>query len=242
MKLNIADPSTGSQKTVEIEDEKRYHVLMDKRISAEVPGDSFGEEYKGYIFKITGGNDKQGFPMKQGVLVPHRVRLLLSEGHSCFRSRRNGERKRKSVRGCIINHDIAVVSLVVVKKGDNEIAGVTDNTVPKRLGPKRASKIRKMFNLTKGDDVRKFVIRREVPGKNGKTTSKAPKIQRLVTPLTLQRKRARHAEKRTRAIAARDSAAEYKKLLAERAHEALQKKINKRTTRRESSRRASQTA
>ncbi|KAI9159581.1 40S ribosomal protein S6 [Blastocladiella emersonii ATCC 22665] len=235
MKLNIADPSTGSQKTFEIDDEKRYHVLIDKRISAEVPGDQLGDEFKGYIFKITGGNDKQGFPMKQGVLVNHRVRLLLSEGHSCFRPRRTGERKRKSVRGCIINHDISVVSLVVVKKGENEIAGVTDVTVPKRLGPKRASKIRKMFNLTKDDDVRKYVIRREVATKKeGVVKSKAPKIQRLVTPLTLQRKRARHAEKRNRAIAARDAAAEYKKLLAQRHHEEREKKQQKKSSRRAS--------
>ncbi len=38
-----------------------------------------GDEFKGYIFRITGGNDKQGFPMKQGVLVNGRVRLLLKK-------------------------------------------------------------------------------------------------------------------------------------------------------------------
>lgn len=54
-------------------------VLYDRRIAQEVPGDELGEEFKGYVFKITGGCDKQGFPMKQGVLVPHRVRLLLGK-------------------------------------------------------------------------------------------------------------------------------------------------------------------
>ena len=44
----------------------------------EVEGDVLGDEYKGYIFKITGGNDKQGFPMKQGVLVNGRCRLLMA--------------------------------------------------------------------------------------------------------------------------------------------------------------------
>merc|ERR1719402_1989674 len=43
---------------------------------------------------ITGGNDKQGFPMKQGVLTNGRVRLLLKKGTSCYRPRREGERKR----------------------------------------------------------------------------------------------------------------------------------------------------
>ena len=66
-------------------------------------------------------------------------------------------------------------------------------------GPKRASKIRKLFNLSKGDDVRKYVnTYRHVKEKDGKTHSKAPKIQRLVTPTMLQRKRRRRAIKRER--------------------------------------------
>ena len=134
-------------------------------MSQEVAADKLGDEWAGYVFRITGGNDKQGFPMKQGVLLPTRVRLLLSDGHSCYRIRRTGERKRKSVRGCIVGPDIAVLSLVIVKQGDNPIPGLTENVLPKRLGPKRATKIRKFFNLTKEDDVRKFVIRREVTSK-----------------------------------------------------------------------------
>jgi hypothetical protein len=77
------------------------------------------QDFKGYVFKIKGGQDKQGFPMKQGVLVPGRVRLLMKPGDSCFRGygRRKGERRRKSVRGCIISPDLSVINLVVVKKG-----------------------------------------------------------------------------------------------------------------------------
>lgn len=51
--------------------------------------------------------------------------------------------------------------------GDADIPGLTDTTVPRRLGPKRASKIRKLFNLSKEDDVRKYVIRRKLPEKEG---------------------------------------------------------------------------
>ena len=114
--------------------------------------------------------------MKQGVLVPHRVRLLLSDGHSCYRARRTGERKRKSVRGCIVGPDIAVLSVVIVKQGEQEIPGLTDTVVPKRLGPKRATKIRRFFNLSKEDDVRKYVVRREVKStkkENAKPYTKA---------------------------------------------------------------------
>ena len=72
----------------------------------EVDASTLGDEWKGYVFRITGGNDKQGFPMKQGVLTQGRVRLLLSKGHSCYRQRRTGERKRKSVRGCIVDGNL----------------------------------------------------------------------------------------------------------------------------------------
>lgn len=127
-------------------------------MGAEVPADSLGDEWKGYIFRITGGNDKQGFPMKQGVMYPHRVRLLLSEGHSCYRTRRTGERRRKSVRGCIVTADLSVIALRIVKQGEGEIPGLTDVVHPKRLGPKRATKIRRFFGLSKDDDVSEVPI------------------------------------------------------------------------------------
>jgi len=222
MKLNIANPATGAQKLVDVDEEKRFRVFYEKKIAQEVPGDSIGDEWKGYIFRITGGNDKQGFPMKQGVLLPYRVRLLLADGHSCYRARRTGERKRKSVRGCIVGPDISVLSLVIVKQGDSDVPGLTDNILPKRLGPKRATKIRKFFNLGKEDDVRKYVVRREVKSakkENAKPYTKAPKIQRLVTPLRLQRRRHLNSLKKRRLDHQKEQKVEYDTLMAKRAAE-----------------------
>ena len=51
--------------------------------------------------------------------------------------------------------------------GESEIPGLTDTNVPRRLGPKRASKIRKLFNLSKEDDVRQYVVRRPIAAKEG---------------------------------------------------------------------------
>jgi small subunit ribosomal protein S6e len=230
MKLNISYPATGCQKLIDIDDEKKLRHFYEKRISAEVNADPLGDEWKGYVFRISGGNDKQGFPMKQGVLTTGRVRLLLSAGHSCYRPRRSGERKRKSVRGCIVDANLSVLSLVIVKKGEQEIPGLTDSQVPRRLGPKRASKIRKLFNLSKEDDVRQYVVRRPLPAKEGqkKPKSKAPKIQRLITPLVLQRKRHRMAIKRNRVQRKREEGAEYAKLLAQRMKEAKDRKMERR--------------
>ena len=55
--------------------------------------------------------------MKQGILSAGRVRLLLRKGHSCYRERRKGERRRKSVHGCIVDNSLSVLNLVIVKKG-----------------------------------------------------------------------------------------------------------------------------
>merc|ERR1719464_1246316 len=163
--------------------------------------------------------------MKQGILTNQRVRLLLNKGHTCYRPRRDGERKRKSVRGCIVDGNLAVLNLAIVKKGEGEIPGLTDNTIPRRLGPKHASKIRKLFNLTKDDNVCQYVIKRPLPAKEGKKPQfKAPKVQRLVTPIMLQRKRQRLAVKRKRAEKNRQAAAEYAKILAQRQKEAKEAK------------------
>jgi small subunit ribosomal protein S6e len=66
---------------------------------------------------------------------------------------------------------MAVLSLSISKKGENDIPGLTDTDVPRHLGPKRANKIRKLFALKK-DEVeltKKCVIRRKWTAANGKS-------------------------------------------------------------------------
>ena len=233
---------TGCQKKIEIDDENKLRLLYDKRISQEIEGDGLGDEYKGYVFRISGGNDKQGFTMKQGILTSQRVRILFQKGMSCYRPRKRGERKRKSIRGCIVSSDLSVVNLVVVRKGEGEIPGLTDAVKPRRLGPKRASKIKKLFNLTKGDDVRQFVIRRQIAKDGKKTYSKAPRIQRLVTPQRLQRARRLIAEKKRRYTQGKKDAEEYLALLSQRTREARAARQAKLAKKRSVSRRLSEGA
>jgi len=180
--------------------------------------------------------------MKQGVLTSQRVRLLMSEGHSCYRPRKRGERKRKSVRGCIVSGDLSVLNLVVVKKGEQEVPGLTDTTKPRRLGPKRASKIRKLFNLGKEDDVRKFVVRRQVVKGDKKPKVKAPRIQRLITPQRLQRKRSENSEAKRRYIKAKQEATDFNALVLKRIKEAKEKRSKVVAAKRSQSARPSQAA
>jgi len=187
-----------------VDDEHKWGKLVDKRLGQEFPGEWLGEEFKGYVFKITGGCDQDGFPMKQGILIKGRVRLILEPDSIGFICRKVGAHRRKAIRGCIIGTDISVLTLVMVKKGDNELEGLTDVTRPNRLGPKRANKIAKMFSLPRhSDNLRKkdapsvevkpwtvtdYVVRRPIEKAN-KTYYKAPKIQRLVTAERRRRKR-----------------------------------------------------
>uniref|UniRef100_A0A8C0R2N2 Small ribosomal subunit protein eS6 n=1 Tax=Canis lupus dingo TaxID=286419 RepID=A0A8C0R2N2_CANLU len=175
-------------------------------MSAEVVADALGEEWKGYVARISGGNDKQGFPMKQGVLTHGPVHLL-----------RTGERKCKSVWGCIVDVNLSVLNLVIVKKGEKDTPGLTDTTVPHRLGPKR------LFNLSKEDNVHQYVVRKPLHKEGKKPRTKAPKIQRLVTPRVLRHKCRHTALKKQRTKKNKEEAAVYAKLLANRMKEAKEK-------------------
>merc|ERR1712178_22204 len=152
MKFNIAVPSSGAQKMYNVDDEHKWGKLVDKRLGQEFPGEFLGDEFAGYVFKITGGCDADGFAMKQGILIKGRVRLILEPDSIGFICRKVGAHRRKAVRGCIIGTDISVLSLIIVKKGVEELAGVTGVSHPKLLGPKRANKIAKMFSLPKHSD------------------------------------------------------------------------------------------
>lgn len=129
----VASPQCGTIKQFEIDDEKKLVQLNDKRLAQEFDGEILDDKWKGYVFKIVGvpflfvnyyfnlqlnpgGCDKQGFPMKQGVLVNSRVKLLLKGGTvGCRKWRvRSGERRRKTIRGCIVSQDIALLNLKIV--------------------------------------------------------------------------------------------------------------------------------
>lgn len=147
--------------------------------------------------------------MKNGVLTQDRKRLLLKKGSKGIRYRKNmyrdGTRIRKLVRGCIVSSDIRMLNIKVVKAGEKKIEGLNDlDPLPRRLGPKIANNILKEMGLvdiyqkmkqnpeergTLRYMITKFVNKRDVVTKNGKKYTKAPKVQRLITPLRLRRKR-----------------------------------------------------
>ena len=98
--LNIANPSTGGQKLIDIDDDKKLRSLYDKRLAAEIDGEDIGDEFKGYVFKILGGQDKQGFSMHQGVLTTDRVRLMMRKGARSASSTRRALLLRAAASCC----------------------------------------------------------------------------------------------------------------------------------------------
>lgn len=204
MIVNVAYPRNGTQKIWKIEDEKIFSRFYDKKIGQEIDADFIAPEFKGYVLRITGGSDKNGFCMKQGVNTKNMVRLLLSEGSAGYFCKREGTRKRRTVRGCIVGPGIAAVNTIIFKKGEGEIPGLTDKSIPRKLGPKRANKIRKLFNLPRHsqnigkkepekikvnhNDVTSLVVKRISKEVGGKKYYKAPRIQRLVTKDRITRK------------------------------------------------------
>jgi len=208
---------------VELQNEDKLAEIIDKKIGDEIDGSIISDVFDGYKFKITGGFDKDGFAMKNGILAQGKKKVLLTKGCSLFRFRkgyhRTGIRVRRLVRGCIISNDIKNVHLKIIKKGAKPIAGLTEekDAQPKRLGPKRATRILKQFGLTavynekkKNKEERKnlrfmitkFAPKRTVKTKNGKEYVKSAKVQRLITPDRLRRKRLLkkfHKERREKA-------------------------------------------
>jgi len=195
---------------------KKWRVFLDKRICDEVPADTLGDEFKGYVFKITGVYDKQGFAMMQGVALNHRTRLLLDGRTGQYSPKRHGCRKRKSVRGCIVGSDMSCINVTITKRGETDLPKLTDKASdrPSVRGPKRAGNIRKAWGLTKKDDVRQYVVKKVKPGKDGKKDRiKSPKIQRLITPLVKRRRKNLLRANRQQKETSRKEAADYAKLL-----------------------------
>jgi len=216
VKINIAYPPYNTNQMIEVDDEKKWRCFLEKRLNEDVPADTLGDEFKGYVFKITGGYDKQGFPCMQGVMLNHRVRILLDGRTGQYTPKRHGCRKRKSVRGCIIGMDMSCINVSIIKRGPTDLPKLTEESAkrPNTRGPKRANKIRKAWGLGKKDDVRQYVVKRVIPGKNGKKDRvKSPKIQRLITPVVKQRRRRIERLEKKHREKSRKEAADYANLL-----------------------------
>ncbi|MGB9838117.1 30S ribosomal protein S6e [Methanothermobacter sp.] len=114
-KVVISDKEKSVQMEVEPSESR---ALIGLTIGDEFDGSVIG--LKGYRLKITGGSDKNGFPMKKTVPGARRVRSLVSGGVG-YKPARKGERRRKTFRGNTVSEDIVQINTVVIEKGEKPL-------------------------------------------------------------------------------------------------------------------------
>ncbi|MBS7606410.1 30S ribosomal protein S6e [Candidatus Bathyarchaeota archaeon] len=109
-KVIVSDPKTGKSNVVELEGAKAT-PLIGRRIGDIINGSILG--MPGKKLQITGGSDKDGFPMRPDIQGGVKIKVLLSGGVG-FKPKDKGERRRKMVRGSVITEDIVQINMKIM--------------------------------------------------------------------------------------------------------------------------------
>lgn len=116
-KVEVADPETGRTWPVQVEGQ-HANVLVRKRIGEEVDGMML--DLPGYKVQITGGTDKDGFPMRPEIPQASRKRILVSKSTG-FKPEDKGVRRKKTFRGNEISPDIIQVNCKITERGPKPV-------------------------------------------------------------------------------------------------------------------------
>ncbi|MHA1409403.1 MAG: 30S ribosomal protein S6e [Candidatus Odinarchaeia archaeon] len=115
-KVVVSDTETGKTIQMVVKDPKA-RSLVGRKLQEVISGDLIG--LPGYELKITGGSDRDGFPIRPDVHGSVRKSLLLKEGPGI---KTKDVRRRKYVRGNVITDDIVQINTIVVKKGKKSLS------------------------------------------------------------------------------------------------------------------------
>ena len=113
MRIVISDPKSGKSFQAEIAKEQEAAVVG-RKIGDTIDGGLVGAA--GYSIQLTGGSDGSGFPMRHDIPGNRKMAALVTEGIG-FHTKRNGERRRKMLRGNGFNPDIMQINAKVVSSG-----------------------------------------------------------------------------------------------------------------------------
>ncbi|MFB6157977.1 MAG: 30S ribosomal protein S6e [Haloferacaceae archaeon] len=110
----VSDPETGEtfQREVDGQDANRF---LGRELGDEVDGDAVGLD--GFTLELTGGSDDAGRPMRADVSGSSLKELLLTGGVG-YEPRRDGERRRVTVRGSEVSEATAQINAKVIEGGD----------------------------------------------------------------------------------------------------------------------------
>lgn len=123
MKLVISDAKTGKSypKTVD-----QPSWLFGKKIGETIRLDEFG--LLGFEAKITGGSDKQGFPMKNDMHGTARKKILFTA------NKKKGIKIRAARRGNAISNETEQLNLAITKPGTANLSEIFPQTEKKSEG------------------------------------------------------------------------------------------------------------
>jgi small subunit ribosomal protein S6e len=109
--LNVSDPKAKTTRHVPLEG-VRAQPLVGKSIGESVDGRLLN--IGTVMLKITGGTDKDGIPMRWDIQGTAKKRALLTKGVG-FKSKIEGERRRKLVRGRVVGEETMQINSLVVE-------------------------------------------------------------------------------------------------------------------------------
>ncbi len=110
----LSDPENGRAYKVPLSEED-MRSIVGRRIGEVIEGSAIG--LPGVKIQLTGGSDRDGFPMRRDVHGAVRRRILLRSPPG-FRPKERGEVRRKRVRGNVYVPEIVQVNAKVLEKGD----------------------------------------------------------------------------------------------------------------------------
>jgi small subunit ribosomal protein S6e len=93
--------------------------LLGKKVGDEIDGIFVG--LPGYRLRITGGTDKDGFPMRPDIPGPSRRKVLIARSIG-YLPEREGVRARRTLRGNAVSPDVVQINMKVVAAGPRPIA------------------------------------------------------------------------------------------------------------------------
>jgi small subunit ribosomal protein S6e len=113
----ISDPKSGKAYQVELKDPAASKFLG-RRIGERVDGDILG--MPGYSVVITGGSDREGFPMRADLPGAKRRKILVAGGVG-YHPTDEGHKRRKSIHGRDISSDIGQINVKIVEAGSRPV-------------------------------------------------------------------------------------------------------------------------
>lgn len=127
IKLCLANPKQGKTENIVLNPSQLTYFLG-KKIGDEIDASFLGRA--GYSIKITGGTDRDGFPMRPDISGGRKVAILISNSIGYHPKRKlsskkkkkrakrtmYGKRKRVMIRGNIITDAIAQINAILIEK------------------------------------------------------------------------------------------------------------------------------